>query len=71
MLSIMTGVGGTWEVVFVKREYFETAVKQYNNVKLDGEPLKLEIVGTNLAIPDPNPQPRNLAVGNVVGSAVR
>jgi len=62
---------GTGEVVFARRADAETAVKRYNNVQLDGKPLKLEIVGTNLSVPAPNPQPRNWAVGNAIRSAVR
>ena len=27
------------------------AIKRYNNVQLDGKPMKIEIVGTNLGIP--------------------
>jgi THO complex subunit 4 len=27
------------------------AVKRYNNVQLDGKPMKIEIVGTNIATP--------------------
>jgi len=62
---------GTGEVVFARRADAETAVKRYNNVQLDGKPLKLEIVGTNLTVPAPNPQPRNWAVGNSIRAAVR
>lgn len=28
-----------------------SAVKRYNNVQLDGKPMKIEIVGTNIATP--------------------
>ena len=27
------------------------AMKRYNNVQLDGKPMKMEIIGTNLGIP--------------------
>ena len=27
------------------------AIKRYNNVQLDGKPMKIEIVGTNIATP--------------------
>jgi len=50
---------GTREVVFARRVDVETTVKRYNNVQLDGKPLKLEIVGTNSVVLAPNPQPRN------------
>lgn len=62
---------GTGEVVFARKADAETAVKRYNNVQLDGKPLKLEIVGTNLTVPAPNIQPRNWAVGNSIRPSVR
>ncbi|KAJ6750194.1 hypothetical protein OIU85_000796 [Salix viminalis] len=40
---------GTAEIVFARREDAVSAVKRYNNVQLDGKPLKIEIVGTNIA----------------------
>ena len=40
---------GTAEIVFAQREDAVSAVKRYNNVQLDGKPLKIEIVGTNIA----------------------
>uniref|UniRef100_A0A0D6QWS3 RRM domain-containing protein n=1 Tax=Araucaria cunninghamii TaxID=56994 RepID=A0A0D6QWS3_ARACU len=61
---------GTAEVVFARRSDGETAVKRYNNVQLDGKPLKLEIVGTNLAVPAPA-QPRNVAIGNAIRASLR
>ncbi|XP_047317254.1 THO complex subunit 4B-like [Impatiens glandulifera] len=42
---------GTAEVVFSKRQEAVAAVKRYNNVQLDGKPMKTEIVGTNIATP--------------------
>lgn len=30
-----------------------TAVKRYNNVRLDGKPMKIEIVGFNVAVSAP------------------
>ena len=38
---------GTAEVVFARRVDAVAAVKKYNNVQLDGKPMKIEIVGTN------------------------
>lgn len=38
---------GTAEVVFARRSDAVAAVKKYNNVQLDGKPMKIEIVGTN------------------------
>uniref|UniRef100_A0A5B7A5A4 Putative THO complex subunit 4A n=1 Tax=Davidia involucrata TaxID=16924 RepID=A0A5B7A5A4_DAVIN len=42
---------GTAEVVFSRRQDALSAVKRYNNVQLDGKPMKIEIVGTNIATP--------------------
>ncbi|KAJ8439898.1 hypothetical protein Cgig2_003964 [Carnegiea gigantea] len=40
---------GTAEVVFSRRVDALAAFKRYNNVELDGKPMKIEIVGTNIA----------------------
>ncbi|GLT92520.1 hypothetical protein SLE2022_103540 [Rubroshorea leprosula] len=42
---------GTAEVVFSRRTDALAAVKRYNGVQLDGKPMKIEIVGTNVATP--------------------
>ncbi|KAK1588493.1 hypothetical protein Q3G72_024000 [Acer saccharum] len=42
---------GTAEVVFSRRVDAIAAVKRYNNVQLDGKPMKIEIVGTNISTP--------------------
>ncbi|CAN1230926.1 THO complex subunit 4A [Linum grandiflorum] len=47
---------GTAEVVFSRREDGLAAVKRYNNVQLDGKPMKIEIVGTNI-VTAPAPMP--------------
>ncbi|KAL0681647.1 hypothetical protein Bca4012_048494 [Brassica carinata] len=39
---------GTAEVVYSRRGDAIAAVKKYNDVQLDGKPMKIEIVGTNL-----------------------
>ncbi|AED97255.1 Chromatin target of PRMT1 protein C-terminal [Arabidopsis suecica] len=39
---------GTAEVVYSRRGDALAAVKKYNDVQLDGKPMKIEIVGTNL-----------------------
>ncbi|KAH9609777.1 hypothetical protein KSS87_012767 [Heliosperma pusillum] len=38
---------GTAEVVYSRRNDALAAVKRYNNVELDGKPIKIEIVGPN------------------------
>ncbi|KAH7430892.1 hypothetical protein KP509_08G019200 [Ceratopteris richardii] len=45
---------GTAEVVYSRRADAVAASKRYNNVQLDGKPMKIEIVGTNLAMPVSN-----------------
>ncbi|XP_026411949.1 THO complex subunit 4B-like [Papaver somniferum] len=42
---------GTAEVVFAQRSDAAAAVKRYNNVQLDGKPMKIEIVGASIAPP--------------------
>jgi hypothetical protein len=39
---------GTAEVVFTRKPDAIAAVKRYNNVQLDGKPMKIELIGTNL-----------------------
>lgn len=39
---------GTAEVVYSKRQDAVIALKRYNNVLLDGKPMKIELIGTNL-----------------------
>uniref|UniRef100_A0A6N2KK58 RRM domain-containing protein n=1 Tax=Salix viminalis TaxID=40686 RepID=A0A6N2KK58_SALVM len=41
---------GTAEMVFARQEDAVSAVNRYNNVQLDGKPLKIEIVGTNIGM---------------------
>ncbi|XP_039807100.1 THO complex subunit 4B-like isoform X3 [Panicum virgatum] len=60
---------GTAEVVFSRRSDAVAAVKRYNNVQLDGKPMKIEIIGTNIEAPAPptatfsfNPPPGNFNV---------
>ncbi|EPS59626.1 hypothetical protein M569_15180 [Genlisea aurea] len=42
---------GTAEVVFSRRSDAFRALKQYNNVQLDGRPMKLQILGSNTETP--------------------
>lgn len=58
---------GTAEVVFSRRADAVAAVKRYNNVQLDGKPMKIEIVGTNVATPAAPPPPANGSFGNSNG----
>ncbi|KAK7262429.1 hypothetical protein RJT34_30002 [Clitoria ternatea] len=58
---------GTAEVVFSRRADAVAAVKRYNNVQLDGKPMKIEIVGTNISTPGVAP-PVIGAVGNLNGA---
>jgi THO complex subunit 4 len=49
---------GTAEVVFTRKPDALAAVKRYNNVQLDGKPMKIEVIGTNLnAAPVPVVRP--------------
>ncbi len=58
---------GTAEVVFSRKNDALSAVKRYNGVQLDGKPMKIEIVGTNVAIPTAAP-PINGAFLNANGA---
>ncbi|MQL79427.1 hypothetical protein Taro_011867, partial [Colocasia esculenta] len=59
---------GTAEVVFSRRADAIAAVKRYNNVQLDGKPMKIEIVGTNIVTQTaPLPQITNGILGNPNG----
>ncbi|KAL8047027.1 hypothetical protein ABFX02_08G211800 [Erythranthe guttata] len=42
---------GSAEVVFARRSDAFQALKRYNNVQLDGKPMKIEIIGGNTEIP--------------------
>ncbi|GAA0174268.1 RNA metabolism protein [Lithospermum erythrorhizon] len=57
---------GTAEVVFSRRPDAVAAVKRYNNVQLDGKPMKIEIVGTNISTPVAG-GPVNGSFGNANG----
>ncbi|KAL3527459.1 hypothetical protein ACH5RR_012115 [Cinchona calisaya] len=42
---------GSAEVLFARRSDAFQALRRYNNVQLDGKPMKIEIVGTNAEVP--------------------
>ncbi|KAI3694596.1 hypothetical protein L1987_77563 [Smallanthus sonchifolius] len=58
---------GTAEVVFSRRQDALSAVKRYNNVQLDGKPMKVEIVGINLVAPVGGLPLANNSIGNMNG----
>uniref|UniRef100_A0A6N2K4D6 RRM domain-containing protein n=1 Tax=Salix viminalis TaxID=40686 RepID=A0A6N2K4D6_SALVM len=57
---------GTAEIVFSRPAEAAVAVKRYDNVQLDGKPMKIEIVGTNFVAPRAPPH-ANAAFGNFNG----
>ncbi|KAJ0979465.1 hypothetical protein J5N97_014939 [Dioscorea zingiberensis] len=58
---------GTAEVVFTRRDDAFAAVKRYNNVQLDGKPMKIEVIGTNIMTPAAGPPSVNGGLGNSNG----
>ncbi|XP_020699399.1 THO complex subunit 4D isoform X1 [Dendrobium catenatum] len=59
---------GSAEVVYARRSDAIAAVKRYNNVQLDGKPMKIEIIGNNLGLPI---APRVNVVGGANGRGKR
>ncbi|KAH0451074.1 hypothetical protein IEQ34_021766 [Dendrobium chrysotoxum] len=59
---------GSAEVVYARRSDAIAAVKRYNNVQLDGKPMKIEIIGNNLGLPI---TPRVNVVGGANGRGKR
>ncbi|CAL5352953.1 unnamed protein product [Camellia sinensis] len=57
---------GTAEVIYSRRQDALAALKRYNNVQLDGKPMKIEIVGTNIVTPAVPPS-SNGSFGNSNG----
>ncbi|KAK9061202.1 hypothetical protein SSX86_018382 [Deinandra increscens subsp. villosa] len=55
---------GTAEVVYMLQSDAVAAMKRYNNVQLDGKPMKLELVGVNIVTPIPVPPTQMGNVGN-------
>ncbi|KAI3514179.1 hypothetical protein L1887_12498 [Cichorium endivia] len=58
---------GTAEIVFSRRQDALAAVKRYNNVQLDGKPMKIEIVGLNIVAPAGGLPLMNNSFGNMNG----
>ncbi|XP_020252569.1 THO complex subunit 4B-like [Asparagus officinalis] len=58
---------GTAEVVFSRKDHALAAVKRYNNVQLDGKPMKIAIVGTNIEKPVAFPPVAHVNFGNPSG----
>lgn len=58
---------GTAEIVYSRRQDALAAVKRYNNVQLDGKPMKIEIVGLNIVAPVAGPPLVNNFPGNFNG----
>ncbi len=52
-LSPVLSPQGTAEVVLSRKADAIAALKRYNNVQLDGKPMKIELIGTNLTTPVP------------------
>ncbi|KAI3793362.1 hypothetical protein L1987_35979 [Smallanthus sonchifolius] len=46
---------GTAEVVYMHQSDAVAAMKRYNNVQLDGKPMRLELVGVSIVTPVPVP----------------
>lgn len=57
MKNVFLCFKGTAEVVFYRRLDAETAIKRFNNVQLDGLPMRIEIVGTSLPVAPLLPTP--------------
>lgn len=68
---------GTAEVVYSRRQDAVIALKRYNNVLLDGKPMKIELIGTNLmpslarAMTGPSTSGRGRRIVTMRGGGVR
>ncbi|KAI3811602.1 hypothetical protein L1987_21328 [Smallanthus sonchifolius] len=58
---------GTAEIVYSRRQDALAAVKRYNNVQLDGKPMKIEMVGINLVASVGSLPLANSSTGNMNG----
>jgi hypothetical protein len=45
---------GSAEVIFTRRSEAVAALKRYNNVRLDGKPMKIEVIGADLGMAAPS-----------------
>ncbi|KAK7340867.1 hypothetical protein VNO77_21583 [Canavalia gladiata] len=54
---------GTAEVIFTRQSDALAAIKKYNNMRLDGKPLQIELVGTSLVTPAVMPLGQNSLLG--------
>ncbi|KAI8013758.1 THO complex subunit 4A [Camellia lanceoleosa] len=64
LLFVMEGLRGSFSLAYENIQDARSAVKRYNNVQLDGKPMKIEIVGTNIATPA-MPPAANGSFGNL------
>lgn len=68
---------GTAEVVYSRRQDAVIALKRYNNVLLDGKPMKIELIGTNLmpslarAMTAPSTSSRGRRIVTMRGGGIR
>lgn len=61
---------GTAEVVFARKSDAVAALKRYDNVQLDGKPMNIELIGTNLTTVAANSALNGSAVGARRGRTV-
>ncbi|KAG6734763.1 hypothetical protein I3842_01G286000 [Carya illinoinensis] len=59
---------GTAEVVFLHQSDAVAALKRYNNIQLDGKPMKIELVGVNLITPAFGTSSASSILGKPIGA---
>ncbi|CAH1438539.1 unnamed protein product [Lactuca virosa] len=62
---------GTAEVVYMRQSDAVAAMKRYNNVQLDGKPMRLELVGLNIVTRVPMPSMQKGILGNPTNPSPR